>query len=119
MSILRGSISNKHSHTGDETMKPSTLLKRKGMKPEDSVLLITAEEALENILETIDDYCPHLKIDKITKEDISALLNSYADCVYNYHPENQHQERAVLLKHFDMLKQYGMTDDDYEALDFC
>ncbi len=100
-------------------MNPSTLLKRKGMKPEDSVLLITAEEALENILETIDEYCPHLEMDKMTKEDISALLNSYADCVCNYHPENQHQERAVLLKHFDMLKQYGMTDDDYEALDFC
>lgn len=100
-------------------MKPSTLLKRKGINPEESVLLITAEEALENLLETVNDYCPHLEMDKITKEDISTLLNSYADCVYNYHPENQHQERAVLLRHFDMLKRYGMTDDDYEALDFC
>ena len=100
-------------------MKPSTLLKTKGIKPEKSVLLITAEEALENLLETIDDYCPHLETDRITKEDISTLLNSYADCVYNYHPESQHQERAVLLKNFDMLKQYGLTEDDYEALDFC
>lgn len=100
-------------------MNPSTLLKTKGIEPEESVLLITAEEALENLLETIEEYCPNLKIDKITKEDISTLLNSYADCVYNYHPESQHQERAVLLKNFDILKQYGLTDDDYEALDFC
>lgn len=100
-------------------MKPSTLLKRKGMKPEDSVLLITAEEALENLLETIEEYCPNLKIDKITKEDISTLLNSYADCVYNYHPEGYHQERGALLENFEMLKQYGMTEDDYDSLDFC
>ena len=100
-------------------MKTSTLLQTKGIKPEESVLLISAEEALENILETIDEYCPNLEIDKMTKDDISTLLNSYADCVYYYHPESQHQERAVLLKNFDILKQYGMTDDDYEALDFC
>lgn len=100
-------------------METSTLLKTKGIKPEKSVLLITAEEALENLLETIDEYCPNLQIDKITKKDISTLFNCYADCVCNYHPENQHQERAVLLRHFDMLKQYGMTDDDYKALDFC
>ena len=78
-------------------MKPSTLLKTKGIKPEDSVLLISAEEALENLLETIEEYCPNLEIDKMTKDDISTLLNSYADCVVNYHPESQHQERAVLL----------------------
>ncbi|MCK4252467.1 hypothetical protein KAX97_13545 [candidate division WOR-3 bacterium] len=100
-------------------MEPSTLLKAKGIKPEESVFLITAEEALENILEAIDGYCPHLETDKITKEDISTLLNSYAECVIDYHPESQHQERAVLLKNFDMLKQYGLTEDDYEALDFC
>jgi len=100
-------------------MNPSTLLKTKGIKPEDSVLLISAEEALENLLETIEEYCPNLEIDKMTKDDISTLLNSYADCVYNYHPENQHQERAVLLKNFEMLKQYGLTEDDYDSLDFC
>lgn len=100
-------------------MKPSTLLKRKGIKPEESVLLITTEEALENILETIEEYCPNLKIGKMTKEDISTLLKSYAECVIDYHPESQHQERAVFLRHFEMLKQYGLTDDDYKTLDFC
>ena len=100
-------------------MNPSTLLETKGIKPEDSVLLISAEEALENLLETIEEYCPNLQIDKMTKDDISTLLNSYADCVYNYHPESQHQERAVLLRNFDMLKQYGMTKNDYDSLDFC
>lgn len=70
-------------------MEPSTLLKAKGIKPEESVLLITAEEALENLLETINDYCSNLQTGKMTTKDISTLLNCYADCVYNYHPENQ------------------------------
>lgn len=100
-------------------MKPSTLLKRKGIKPEDSVLLITAEEALDDILETIEEYCPDLQIGRMTTKDISTLLNSYAECVIDYHPESRHRERAVLLKNFEMLKQYGMTEDDYDSLDFC
>ena len=100
-------------------MTTSTLLKKSNISPNKPVLLITAEEALENLLETIEEYCPSLQIDIMTKEDISTLLNSYADCIVNYHPENQHQERAVLLRNFDMLKHYGMTDDDYEDLDFC
>ncbi len=100
-------------------MKPTTLLKRTGIRANEPVLLITAEEAIENLLEVIEDYCPNLKINKMKKEDIESLLDSYSECIVDYHPENHHQERAVLLKNFEMLQRYGLTADDYNSIDFC
>lgn len=70
-------------------------------------------------VELFEEYCPDLKIDKMTKEDLRALLDSYSDCVIQYHPENYHQERGALLRNFEMLKRYGLNDDDYACLDFC
>lgn len=100
-------------------MNTSTLLKKSNIDAKESVVLITAEEALEYLLETIEEYCPHLKIDKMTKKDIATLLNSYGSCIIDFHPEAYHQERATLLRNFEILQKYGMTDDDYDALDFC
>ncbi len=100
-------------------MKPSTLLKRAGIKPDEPVLQITAEEAMENLLEAIEEFCPNLKINKMKKENIEALLDSYSDSIIDYHPENYHQERAALLDNIEMLKSYGLTDDDYNSIDFC
>lgn len=99
-------------------MKASTILKKAGIKPDEPVLLITAEEAMENLLEAIKEYCPNLKITKLEKEDIISLLNSYAGCVIDYHPESYHQERGALLRNFERLKNYGLRKDDYDSLDF-
>lgn len=99
-------------------MKPLTLLKKIGINPNGPILLITAEEALENLLEAIEEYCPHLKINKMEKKDIEILLDSYSDCIIDYHPEDHHQERAALLKNFEMLKSYRLTDEDYNSIDF-
>lgn len=99
-------------------MEALDLLKTAGINPDEPVLLITAEEAIDNLLEAIEEYCPDLKIDKMTGKDIKKLLDSYADCVINYHPENSHQERGALLANFEMLEKYGLTDEDYESLDF-
>lgn len=100
-------------------MKVSTLLKKAGIKCEYPVILITAEEAMENLIEAIEEYAPRLKTNKMSKEDIEALLDSYADCIIHYHPESYHQERAALLENFEILRYYGLTDDDYKAIDFC
>lgn len=54
----------------------------------------------------------------MAKEDIETLLDSYGDCINDYHPKDYHQERASLLKNFEMLKRYGLTDDDYNSIDF-
>jgi hypothetical protein len=99
-------------------MEASTLLKRLNIDPDEPVFLITAEEAIENLLEAIKKYCPNLEINKMTNEDIKALLESYGRCVIIYHPENYHQERATLLSNFKILQQYGITSDDYDYLDF-
>ena len=104
---------------GKSKMKPSIILKKAGIKPDEPILLITAEEAMEKLFETIEEYCPNLKINEMSKKDLLALFNSYGDCIVDYHPENYHQERAALLANFDMLKQYGLTSDDYNSLDFC
>lgn len=99
-------------------MKVSNLLKKTGINPNKPVLLITAEEAMEALLEAIEEYCPTFKIGKMKKGDIEILLDNYGSCVINYHPENNHQERAALLKSFEILKHYGLPDDDYNSLDF-
>lgn len=99
-------------------MKLSTLLKKVGISPDEPVLLITAGEVLENLLEAIEEYCPDLKISEMKRKDIETLLDNYASCVIDYHPENNHQERAALLKSFEVLKRYGLSDDDYNSLDF-
>lgn len=100
-------------------MNAKTILKRNKIEPHKPVLSITAEEALESIAEAVEEYCPSLKLGNLTKEEITSLLESYARCVVVYHPENYHQERAALLENFGKLKQYGLGDEDYKALDFC
>ncbi len=92
-----------------------SLLENLNIKANEPVLFIIAKDAMENLLETIEVYCPHLKIDNMTKIDVEKLLTTYGDCVINYHPENYHQERTTLLKNFEMLKRYGLTDDDYDS----
>lgn len=99
-------------------MEISTFLKKVDIKSDEPVLLITAEEALENLWEAIEEYCPGLKINKMTKKDLKDLLNTYANCILNYHPEDYHQERAALLQNSEMLTRYGLTEDNYESLDF-
>jgi len=53
------------------------------------------------------------------KKDLEMLVNSLGEDIVNYHPENYHQERSTLLGCSDMLRKYGLTDKEWEALDFC
>lgn len=99
-------------------MKSSTLLRKVGINPDEPVLLITAEEAIKNLLDAIKEYCPHLKIDEMTKQEIENLLDSYSNCIVKYHPENYHQERAALLDNIEVLRHYGLADDDCNTIDF-
>jgi hypothetical protein len=99
-------------------MEALTLLERLNINPDEPALLVTAEEALEDLLETIKKYCPNLRICEMKKEDVKTLLETYGNCIIDYHPEAHHQKRAALLKNFEMLKHYGLTDDDYDSLDF-
>ncbi len=99
-------------------MNSLKLLKKLGINPDEPILVITAEEALENLLEAINEYCPHLNLEKISKEDLLTLLKSYANSVVLYHPENYHQERGALIENFEMLEKYGLKEEDFNSIDF-
>ncbi len=99
-------------------MKPRKILKSKGIAINEPVLLIDKEEALERLMEAVGDFCPSLKIEKMSKNDLEILLDSLGETIINYHPENYHQERAALLRNNEMLKHYGLKDEDIKALDF-
>lgn len=103
---------------GGVDMEVEELLKKMDVSPDESVLCITAGEAMMRLLETVEEYCPNLHMGRMSKEDLSSLLRSYGSCVIDYHPESHHQERATLLENFEILKKYGLTDDDYDSLDF-
>lgn len=60
-----------------------------------------------------------INVEKITKKDWCVLFSSYADSISDYHPENDHQERGAFLRSRQMLKKYGLTDEDVMRLDFC
>ena len=99
-------------------MNAKDLLKQKGINPNYSVLYITVEEALERLIETINDFELDINLHLMKKEELKVLIDSFGEAVIDYHPENDHQERAVLLKHSDMLKKYGLTDENICRLDF-
>lgn len=80
---------------------------------------INREEALAGIMVAIKEYCPSVKIEKMPKKDLEILIDDLGENIINYHPENYHQERSTLLNCSNVLRKYGLTDEEYEALDFC
>jgi len=99
-------------------MNPLKILKSKSIDPSEPVLEISREEALERLLETVEEFCPNLKVESISKNDLEILLDSLGETTVNYHPENFHQERAALLENSKMLRKYGLTDEEISGLDF-
>ena len=99
-------------------LKSLRILKSKGIEPSEPVLIISKEEALERLIEAITEFCPNLKVESISKNDLEILLDSLGSTTVNYHPENYHQERAALLENSKILQKYGLTDEEIKALDF-
>ena len=99
-------------------MKAITILKSKGINPEKPILIISREEALTRLIETIQEFCPNLKLEEMSKEDLETLIDSLGNAIVDYHPEGCHQERSALLNNSKMLKKYGLTDDEIKRLDF-
>jgi len=99
-------------------MNALTILRSKNIDPEKSVLIISREEALTRLIEAVQEFCPRLKIEEMSKEDLETLIDSLGKAITNYHPENYHQERSALLDNREMLKKYGLTDDEIGRLDF-
>ena len=100
-------------------MNAKNLLKQKGIDSNKLVLQIDREESLIFIMEAIEEFCPNVKIEKMSKNDLEILIDGLGDNIINYHPENYHQERSTLLGCSNILRKYGLTDDEYEILDFA
>lgn len=100
-------------------MNGNHLLESKRIDPNMPVLLITAAEALDNIQEYASSTDMQLDLGKLDPQELMTLISSYGDCVLTFHPENNHPERAALLRNFKMLKRYGLEDDDFQILDFA
>lgn len=99
-------------------MTAEKLLKQKGIDPNKFILQVNAKEALEKLLEAVDQYCPSLKIENISKKDLRTVLNSLSGGIMVYHLENHHQERGALLENIDILRKYGLTKNEERVLDF-
>ena len=100
-------------------MNAKKILESIVLNPSDAIFSLDNEEATERILEFIKEWELPIQVEKISKEDWKTLLSSYADSIIDYHPENDHQEREVFLRNEQMLKKYGLTDEDIQRLDFC
>jgi len=100
-------------------MNAKKLLKQRGIDSDKPVLQINKEMALMSIMEAIKEYCPKVKIEKMSKNDLEVLTDNLGENIINYHPESYHQERATLLGCSNILKKYGLTDEEKRALDFC
>ena len=100
-------------------MNATKILQSVGLNPSGSIFSLNNEEAAGKLLEFIKEWELRIKVKKICKEDWETLLNSYTDAIIDYHPENDHQERGLFLRNKQMLKKYGLTDEDIKRLDFC
>ena len=98
--------------------KVTKMLNRVSIDPNQPIFVISAEEAVRNLMEAIEEFCPNLAIDQMAQEELATLIQSYGNSVTLYHPEQYHQERAALLENFSLLKQYGLTDQDCRSLEF-
>lgn len=102
-----------------DTMDATKILKKVGIDESESIMPVSAEEALESLIECIEEYCPNLQIDKLSKKELAILLQNYSDCISNFHPEGMHQERGALSRSEKILRKHGLTNDDIKVLDFC
>src|SRR3989338_1813096 len=100
-------------------MNATKILQSVGLNPSDAIFSLDNEEAVERLLEFVEEWELPLQIEKINKQDWLTLFSSYADSIIDYHPENDHQERGAFLRNEKMLMKYGLTKDDIRRLDFC
>ena len=100
-------------------MNALQILQTKNINPDKAVLAIDRQDALENLVEATREYCPSVMLEDMDREDLETLIDSLGENIVKYHPENYHQERGALLANVNILRKYGLTDEEEGALDFC
>ena len=99
-------------------MTIAQILASKKIEPDMPALFISVAEALESIQQYVESAEMQLDLNQLNREELLLLISSYGDCVITYHPEDNHHERAALLRNFQMLKKCGLEEVDFEQLDF-
>lgn len=99
-------------------MRALELLKQKGIDLNKPVLEISREGALEGIMCAIEEYCPSVKIEKMSKKDLEKLIDSLGVNIIDFHPEKYHQERGALLDNIEILEKYGLIAEEEDMIDF-
>ncbi|MBL7131579.1 MAG: hypothetical protein ISS45_09305 [Candidatus Omnitrophica bacterium] len=69
-------------------MKALEILQLNGIDITKPILEINRIEALESLLEAVDEFCPNLRLEKMSKEDLETLFGSLRGAIINFHPEN-------------------------------
>lgn len=99
-------------------MQAMEILRSKNIAPDTPALFVSAQEAIENILECAEELALNLDLSRLASGEMYELLSIYGNCVREFHPENYHQERAALIRYYQTLKKCGLKDSDYASIDF-
>ncbi len=99
-------------------MNASEILQSKKISPTTAALFISAEEAIQEMLEYAVRADIKLDLQLLDAEELRLLISSYGNCVVEFHPEDYHPVRAAILRNYQLLKRCGLRDPDLEIIDF-
>ncbi len=93
-------------------MTSRQILKRKKIDPFDPISYLDKEEALENLIEVLEEYEVDFDLSQLSKKELEELFDNYADCIITFHPENNHQELGAFWRTRDILLKHGLSLDE-------
>jgi len=100
-------------------MTSQQILRQKKIDPSDTIVSLDKEEALDNLIETLEEYEVDFDLSKLSKKELEILFSNYADCIMTFHPENHHQERGAFWRTRDILIKNGLSMKEINlAFDF-
>lgn len=100
-------------------MTAKQTLKNKKIDHTAPIIYMDKEEALDNLIETLEDYEVNFDLSKLSKKELETLFNNYADCIMTFHPENSHQERGAFWRTRNILTKHGLSMKEINgAFDF-
>ena len=100
-------------------MESQKILQEKEINHAEPVIYMDKKDALQNFIETMEYFEIDFNFSKLSKSEIEKLFLDYGYCISIYHLEKYHQERGAFLKNEDILRKYGLSEDDIDAFDFC
>ena len=79
-------------------MRATKILQSVGLNPQDYILAVDNEDAVENILEFIKEWDLKIRIEKVSKKEWKMFFDFYAESIIFCDPDKGHQERWAFLR---------------------